>query len=192
MVAEHGGIVVEIENTTNFQNEISQLLKKMWNKELDGVLFDKYTMWLITDVFNTWATNRSHILTDEIDFFLNRTIRTPLKPVGQQHSYGLLVKDYKDFVYFHDIITEWELNFETQYSLSWNVRRASFRFHSTQLGLFSANQHYFQDTLAYMVVIIGIIWVFGIVYEIIRRRHDFKAKYHKDRFKAVSQNGDMY
>ena len=177
VISTNGGIIVEVDGASDFKNEIVQLLEMLRKKEIDGILVDKYTMWLITDVFNTWSYNKTHSLISVVNFFLNHTIRTQVYNEGRKLSYGILVKSYDDYIYFHDIITEWELNFHTQYSLSWNIRQASFRHHSTQLGLFSANEQYFQDTLAYMVIIIGVIWVFGIFYEIIRRQRDYKSKY---------------
>ena len=89
-----------------------------------------------------------------------------------QFKHYFLVKHYLDYIYFRDIIIDTDLNYMTEYNTYWNVRNyvnTSFKHQSAEVGLFSADGPYFHNVLCCMFVVIGMMFVFGVFYEVARR-----------------------
>ena len=69
----------------------AQLIQKLRSKEINGILLDEFTMWLIIDTLKEDA-QKIEVMQGDMEFFLNHTIRTQIRHDGQTLYYGVLGK----------------------------------------------------------------------------------------------------
>ena len=118
LIALQGGNVIET-NGWNFCSDINQLMEKLRNKKVDGILLDKYTFWLVSKWFWFMKENddysslmycmgirKDNELKANIEFFLHYTIRTKKTYDGERLSYGIPLKDEDVYEYFRDAIID--------------------------------------------------------------------------------------
>ena len=167
VIAEHGGLV-SVSEGWDFLSDMMLLIRKLMNKEIDGLLLDKYTLRYTTYVMEGVYSNKTifHQQKDEVNFFLKNTIRTTKYYESEKLSYGILVKHDRDYEYFRDAIRDNRLPLETEIALDWNKKEDK----PGKLVLFSSTGPYFIASIKVISFIFGSICFFGIFYEICRRR----------------------
>lgn len=110
LLIEHGGVAVESEGE-GFYRDILSLIKMLYNKTVDGLLFDQYTLlhaehglrWM-RSLHLEGKDNRAY--TNDIkfvDFFVNETIRVEKTYEGDTFSCGVLLRNKEHFSYFQEV-----------------------------------------------------------------------------------------
>lgn len=148
--------------------EIDSLINKLRNKSIDGFLLDKYTMKDFESTANDIENEPT--FSERVGFYFNNTIKTEVIPTGFDMSYGILVKEKKVYEFFRPVIMDIQLNIETKINLEWNRKKKRID------EPFSLSEPYFLFMIQIMLGIIGLITMFGVTYEIIRRYFYKKGK----------------
>ena len=178
VIAQHGGNVILNEVATNFTSDLIQLITKLKAKEIDGFLLDKWTLHYATYMLNatSYSTEDIH-LKNTITFFMRNTIRSEKGYDGGKLAYGILVKHMDDYEYFKDFIQDSRLRIEIEGAFYWNILRNTYKEHltwtfysSTSNKLFSPSENYFVHSVIVISGMMGIIVLFGIFYELKRKR----------------------
>ena len=170
-VTSRGGYYVRNEYATDFKSDIKGLLTMLRKDAIDGLLLDVWTLWSLTKVFqdSPWVLD----LTDEErTFFLNETLRT--RKEFENKSYGILIRNKDDYDYFKDFILDLNLRSLIFFTGQWVKTRGTMggKFYSSegQNILFAHEEQYFQYTIMAMAGFVAFVTVFGIFYELRRKK----------------------
>lgn len=178
LVAQHDGSIFESEST-NFYDDVVQLIAELREKEIDGILIDKLTyVSVVNDLFKGWMKNDYADITENyraytknnVDYFMQSTITTQKKYFGERLAYGILVKDEEVYEYFRDAIVDNQLTFETNLTL--DVARLLRDSHN--VDLFSPMSEDFQIVFSVMCTIVATMGVFGLFYTFYRQMSTYK------------------
>lgn len=141
--------------------------------KLDGILFDKYTLWYINWVMTSYVEFIPGEKRNDMIFFLDNTVRTEkVYNNGPWMAYGILVKSLSDYNYFRYAIKDNHYSNERRLREQWaNELRngstfSSKSFYSSTAILFSPEEQYFRYAVIVMGAIIGLICIVGFVYQI--------------------------
>lgn len=178
LVVKHGGIVAEAPSW-NFYSDILLLIGMLRREEINGFVIDKYTLAYTIDYFAWKETNSDSLITmnrtntedysvrkDDIDFFRNYTDRTLKEYKGDELAYGALIRDTDVYQYFRDAIRDNRLPFDTY--IGSNMNQLFPR--KTYTNIFSASSEYFLDSVFVLAGILLTICMFGLVYELYKRK----------------------
>ena len=163
IIAKNGGNLIE-SSGWDFQSDTLQLIAMLRKKEIDGVLFDKYTLSYVSTIFEEMLVGKENTYKKDIEYFLNETSRTE-KLTGEKYSFGILVKYYTDYEYFRSAIVDNRLTLETGITLYYNTEKKKIE----EDVLFSPSGPLFLVSVTTIVAIIGGICAFGICFELWRR-----------------------
>ena len=172
VVSQGGGIVCFNENVDNFHADVFELLLKLEQGDIDGVMLDSYTLKYVTYRM-ILHRNNSVVRWDRVSgFFLHHTLRAEKTYEGQKLTYGMLIKELDDFEYFKDIIAESRLNIE----LTWNYHMN--RLEEMHHGHSELHEHSnFHDAVVIISVVVVVVILLGALYEA-KRRKDMKKSRH--------------
>lgn len=142
VVNEYGGIV-DISEAADFDLAIYELVTKLHNKTVDGILLDGYTLWSIIEAFNEdfnedFNGNRSMSHEDrkrkeEIQFHMQDTLKTSVSYNNEVLAYGILVRNEEDYDYFRDVIRGNRFNLQNSLEYFWNIKKNTYNS-STGVG----------------------------------------------------------
>ena len=163
IIAKHGGTIRQIEED-DFTSGIKRLIKMLRQGEIPGFLVDSQTYF----VFNSMI-NHDENLVKELQ--LSTLIRTENFYVGEKLSFGALIKNESHFEYFENYFTDNLLVLESCYYFRMNAQLSQmpnddYIFDPPNGGLF-------YKCLYYSLGAIGLIAIFGALYEF-RRQHYLK------------------
>ena len=172
VVSTHGGYSQYNTDATNFSSDVLGLVNKLRREEIDGFLLDRYTLWAVLDS-KTTKTNLS-ITKEDAEFFHNDTLRTEQVVDGDSLSYGILIKKLEDFRYFKDFIRDAQLRNTVAWTRLWLKDKDRYKGHyHSEIGenaLFSFRGDQFQLIMLVLVSMIGAIIIFGVCFEVYRRK----------------------
>lgn len=177
LVVKEGGIIKE-SSSWNFFSDILMLIRMLKNGKIDGVLLDKYTLaytneyldWKKSNVDYFLSENKSNGETyeekkDDIHFFHYFTHRTLKVHDGEKLTYGVLVKNMEDYVFFRDAIRDNRLPMETAVGSTMNNLFKKYKnLDATSIS------GYFIYAVKGITIVIGGIFVFGFLYEMYNRK----------------------
>lgn len=183
IIANKGGILVKTDGV-DFYSDLILLIDKLRNNDIDGMVFDKYTLHYATYVLSlmyrnprVFANSSQYPLTNEfvksrIDYFMNETMRTDMPFIGEKLSYGIMMKNSQAYDYFRHTISDNRLRNKIEYDLQWNKIKKKFAaqkkgsFYSSLNVLFSPRNYYFQTSLKAITLMLIVICLFGVFYEL--------------------------
>ena len=167
-VARNGGIIVWAGHDANdFRSEVFDLIRKLREKEINGILLDKQTLSFTIDYCKEIEPMMEGEYLADVKYFVQHTVRTEYHYKGDVLSYGILVKQLQHYNYFHDAIVDNRLSLDTDLAVRWNKRDETVK----KPSLFEPSGPYFLNSIKGMACILGFICAFGIVYEVWRRNH---------------------
>ena len=144
----------------------------MTDKRIDGFLLDKFA-------FMDFFANRDKRRNDNEDDPLQKCYdrfqkfkRTTKLNKGDKLSYGILVRDIREYKYYHDVIVDNGIVKETMIALDWNEYAQEHTHQWNQIG--STLEPLFWESLKLGGMTIAGICLFGMVYEFSRRRGKLK------------------
>lgn len=177
-IVKHGGILHET-SAWNFYSDILTLLQDLRKEEIDGIVFDAYTLSYMTGYIQWKKKHFDHHLVKndsadgmydkwevDIDFFERFTQRSMIHAGSERFSYGVLVKNVEDFDYFRHAIHDNRYSIETSVGSAMNIQ---FPVKKSE-DIFSPNGVYYIRTIKVISVIVGFIIAFGIFYELYSRK----------------------
>ena len=164
LIAKHGGTLKETKGIS-LTDDIMELTKMLNSGEINGFFLDKYTFMYIMKSNDT-IHNNTHLRNAQQ--FLEEIVKTKKVYVGEAMSFGLLIKDEDVYEYFNEFITNNQALIETCMTLALNVMNTAIK--NSGHNLFSPSSGHFYPTLIVVGCTLGVILIFGIVYEIYRKR----------------------
>lgn len=179
LVSHHGGLLYETEDQ-DFEIGVYMLIKKLLSKEIDGILLDKYSLWQAIGNLDKISNEEHRKRKNEIDFFMRDTIKTRVSYSYEMLAYGILVKHADDYEFLRDVIRGNRFNLHIELGLGWNTIKKKY-FHDHPPNLFDADQAYFQTTAIILVAANLLIFVFGMLYEYLRRKSNLFKSFAEDR-----------
>ena len=180
IIATHGGLLY-LTDADNHISGIWELIRKLQNDDIDGFLLDRYTYLLflsivhrsleMSEVHRT-ESNLSLIETkDALDFMMNATIKTEKKYHGEKLSFGMMVKGEDDYHFFGHYLRDNHIELHTCIVLMLTSTRIKFNHaHDDAHNLFAVSSGVFKPSLYVSVAAFAAICLFGIIYEIGRRK----------------------
>ena len=171
LIATRGGILIDIKKEDDIAG-IFTMVQLLRNKEIDGFILDRYTYITFSHYIDTMKyANKNQKL--NINFLRANTIQTEQIYKGEKLSYGILVKNLVDYEYFADFVKDtWEV-LNTCDGLNINTLSGGVSIEKDYTALFDISAGFFWPSFITSSVIIVIICLFGVGYEIIRKRYDF-------------------
>ena len=174
LVVAEGGVVNETDGW-NFYSDVLTLLRMLRKNEIDGFIIDKYTL-AYTNEYLAWKRNNLDYhcsrnqtqgepysaRADDIEYYFNSTRRTLKSYREDKLAYGVLVNDSRDYEYFNNAVRD------NRFSLE-----ASIGSEMNQLfprAVPGTTIHYFYSVLKWIGAAIGLILLFGVLYELYKRR----------------------
>lgn len=165
-VAQNGGILVDVHTDTLFDG-IHELIEMLRNETVDGFVLDKYTLLLFHQEMQTVDPYKKDVI-----FLKTKTRRTEVFNQNEKYSYGILVKDRIDYVFLAGFVKDNKIVLDTCNRLLIN------RYSSEELTVdeplpllsLSLSNRMFWLTFFVISIVLIIICLFGITYEIYRRR----------------------
>ena len=165
LIATTGGILIDIEHINIFDG-IARLIQMMRRKEIDSFVLDRNTYLMFI-----YSSNRS----DDVNYLMQKTLQTEKEHVGDNLFYGILVKSYDDYEYLVDYILDNLDIINTCNGLVINQYVGKVK--SAHINhLFSSSGAYFWEWFTVLIIIILFICVFGIMYELCRRRYSTETE----------------
>ena len=170
VVAKHGGILYE-SKTADTTHGVRELLVKLKQGEIDGLLLDKYTYLYMYRMFKS---NRSNPDEHSIQaFFLHETVQRDVhaeRSDGPMMSYGFLVTRHDHYKFFKKFVNDNKLHLETCKSLGINGITMKQNEHHAH-GIFTPSPRgLFWPALICTATVVGLILILGVTYDICHRR----------------------
>ena len=174
LIARHGGnIIRNDEDYPDVLDDILQLILKLKRHEIDGFILDKWTFEYYTYVLSEEADIPE--MKDAINFFLKETIHVEKRYDGEKLRYGILVKHTDDYEYFKDFVNHNRYQSSTINAIEWrrymNERNRSIsgKFYTKNKSVLFSQPNNFKNSMIVIAAILGVILLFGIVYELKRK-----------------------
>ena len=158
MVAQHGGILQEIEFDNTIQGIVT-MIKMLMNGELDGFLVTKPTYY-----YYARETQEQKSLASEVHHV--RLMRTEKNFVGDELVGGMLLKEFEDYDYFRKYFESNGPKIQGCFTAQLNAKEKRFKKKENANPIVGLFFPFFLGCL----VMLGIILCFGIVYEWRRRK----------------------
>lgn len=162
IVAKNGGILVDIEKE-NITEGVHELIHMLINRRIDGFVLDRYAL-LLLYIHSERIGSDNHV-----KFLKTRTILTEMSYNRDAYSYGILVKNYDDFVFLSEFIFDNKDVINTCNDLWINNRSSVMTFLSLKNQLFSTSGEIFWPTITVIGTIIAVIILYGVFFEFRRR-----------------------
>ena len=166
LIAENHGHLVPVQGDDYITN-IKRLFEKLSTGEVDGILLDVY-------VYNDFRTHLHSLSTNDNatrtikDLVFNRTIPTAIPMKKTSVSYGMLIRDSMDSAYFRKYVSDNVIYMQTCNKLQLND--VKLKIELEPVGIFSVEAGMFLPTLKAMLALLGVISMFGILFEFMRRK----------------------
>lgn len=176
-VAQHGGILVEVKEQ-NFTDAIIKMVRMLKRKQIDGFLLDQYTYIHVALLLKTFIKrNVSGEARKMADYFVKKTIRMEKNYVGNELSYGVIMKHREDYHYFSDYILDNRHVIATCKKLRLNQLLG--KFDNPKTTLFCHTSRNFIYTVIVVTSVIAMIGCGGLVYELYRTKFWMAIPYRK-------------
>ena len=172
VIAKHGGVLRETKGQSTNEDivELKRMIREKGRK-INGFFMDKYTFMYTTryaiDIHNK-VGHIHNVNIDDAEFFLEQTVKTKKSFEGEKMAYGILVKDEDDYIYFNEFIKDNQAIFEICTTLDLNVMNHIIQ--NPEHDLFSPKGGHFYPTLIATGCTVGAMLIFGIVFELCRRK----------------------
>lgn len=173
VISQKGGTVVQNgpSNAIDFDQDVTQMIYKLKNDEIDGFVLDRQTLMHFTDrlMFNR-EENENEAINAMVKFFFEETLRTETKYDGKRFTYGVLIRDRADYEYFKDYIHTRNEHNTLLYAMDWSdflndAKSDNFALYSPDYELLFSPKEYFKRSMYVICSIIVFILLFGLVYE---------------------------
>jgi len=162
IVAHHGGIIVPVEKD-NFSHGILKLMNMLYAQEIDGFVMDFYEMMLYYHMYENHPEYRN------VNQMLKKTSLNEI-PHEERFSYGLLMKEEKDYKFFKGFIIS---NRDTMNSCNHLILRKYGRdlrsLHTKHSTLFETDGDIFWPTFVSCTIVVAIISICDAAYDLRRR-----------------------
>ena len=167
VIARNGGLLVDVE-TQNEENAIVKMMGMMERKEIDGFLLDRYT-YLTVYYHMTHHTETDIRFADAINYLHAQTIQTEISYKGMEKMHlGMLVNNLEDYEYFKDYVKDnaIAINACSGLLLNYMTMNGGIDTHAVEHdALFATNSGLFWPSFITCVIVIVLMFCFGIVYE---------------------------
>ena len=165
-VAKHGGMITETQGLTETDN-IIDLTRLLLLKKVNGIFLDKFTYMHTVALFRKMIKNKNADHVNVARFFLDDTYNVKWNFEGERMAYGVLVREEDDYQYFNEFVKHNQGVYETCALLQLNeMDEPSEHDHD----IFSTDGDVFFEFLYGCIGVIGVIIVFGCVFEWVRQR----------------------
>ena len=164
VVAKNGGVLIQIRQI-NATDGIHQMVLMLKNKHINGFVLDKYTMLLFNRVFENTATHKN-----VVNFLKTKTVRTEISHTGEQFFYGVLVRNLNDYDFLAEFIKDNRVVLNTCNSLLINKYSSEGKEDQVRNPLFSTSGDIFWSSFITIIIIIIVMFCFGMLYELMRKR----------------------
>ena len=166
-IVTNGGGYVEVTEDGALLPGFFELINKLRNGSIAGFLLDKPAYMDIQRSSIHIVNQPNHKRKDVALFFLNDTLRTKLEWVGEPLSYGILVKQTKDYEYFKYFVMDNHLIFKTCTQLQASQSRNQIIDHKPN-NIFTTQTEAFTIALTITLLTLGAIILIGLIYELAR------------------------
>ena len=171
LVAKHGGIIVHNKLAKNFYEDALSLILMLKRQEVDGFLFDKFTLLHAIETLRNASATRRGKHTEALNYLETETILTEKIFPRRKLSYGVLFKNVTDYEYFHEVAISNNVFYETIIDKALVGMVKDFEHLLGNGGsLFRLSGSYFINAMKYIAIIFAVIITFGILYELVRRK----------------------
>ena len=140
---------------------------------IDGILLDSYTLWYVLgqSAFGEKETSITSTQRNELRAQMRDMVLSKVEYDLEVLAYGILVKHEDDFKFLNDVIKSNRFLMRTELDLQWNRVQADFFLHRSTPNIFDAKRSYFQVSVFCLSGGIVFICVFGVIYELRRRKY---------------------
>jgi len=165
-IANHGGILIDINAGNSSNLGVHHLIKKLKNKEIDGFVVDRYTLFMLFGFAKRLDTYKR-----DADFIKEETLQTEISYTGEKLSYGALVKTADDYEFLSDFVTDNTNVMTTCNNLmvnnfsNYEIKNSMHRMDNL---LFSESGEIFWSIFISVSACVGMIVCFGLIYEYLR------------------------
>ena len=149
--AYHGGLLRHVKNYTSIEDGINRMIRQTVNGESAGFLLDKMS-YLNQIEQSSSLFSEFRMMEKEYD--------------NQDMHFGALLRNQADFEFFESYFKNNEIQLEAATRLMINRRQGREKGHSYVLD---PNSDHFLTTVWVILGVIGVITLFGLLYEIRRR-----------------------
>lgn len=172
----------------NFTGGIMELVDMVNRTEISGFLLDMYSVWYANSQLK-WRSENDSTVKPYYEFFKNklRSVEKTIK--GEKLSYGILVRDYEDYEYFHDYVVDNALVEETMLALEWNFEKKEKKIMEDKAVFLTSDKGpYFKQSIKIGAMFLGVIITFGFFYELYRRKSTIKKFKFREIVKVSIEN----
>ena len=174
VIEHHGGIMVDVE-CANATDGITEMIKRLQRKEIDGFVLDRYVLLVFYDLFADDTRYK-----DDIAFLKRNAVRTAVF-IPTKHFYGVLTRDEEDFEFLSHFARYNRDVFNTCNGLLINSLASHQKQEEIENPLFSTSGEVFWPAFLTAIGSIVFISIFGIIYELRRR----KIRFYKEKSRFV-------
>ena len=167
IVMNKGGHV-EISKDGSMTSGITELLTQLRTESINGFVVDKQVYVSTLTTYKQIAGHGNHQQKTDANFFLSETLHTEIPHSGEVYSYGILVKERMDYEYFIDFIKDNKHNVQICKELHMHTQ-PNHQGKNTR-NIFSSEFNLFRRVLKGIAIILGFLILFGLLYEIMRRK----------------------
>ena len=182
IILQQGGILLELENNDTIHG-IVELFKRLERKDIDGFLLNRNTYHFFSRRIETEKYKNKWESIRHVDMF-----RTVKHIRGGKLSAGILVRDYTDYKYFKKYFDSNRVQLEACNSIKLNYKPSEIGSSNS----FSPDGGLFRHFLYFSLGILGVIAVFGILYEIQRHRMAMKTKKEEEDSSILNIRNEFY
>ena len=162
VVLKKGGYVDMAENGSVMES-IFELIEKLRNKNISGILIDKHAY---TKAHGYFTNNTEN--TTIAKFFKHQTYHTVIDRGGVVYSYGILVKEKEDYDYFNQFVVDNHLNLQICKELQ--MHQLPDEGPSKMHDIFSPDAGLFKISIKITLTLLAVIICIGVLYEIARKK----------------------
>ena len=172
VASQQGAVVHYNENVQDFYADVVELILKLQKEEVDGILLDSYTLKYVSH-YMLHHNNSERSWMEMSRFFIHHTVRAQKTYEGQKLTYGMLIKNTKDFEFFKFSIAESRLYIELTWDFHWN-RLDDLPPASHDVS--EAHRHSsFSRTVLAIAGVFVVVMVFALFYELRSNRRSLRS-----------------
>ena len=174
LVVSHGGILFGA-NGVNDTSAFYSLVKNLKRGKIDGFLLDKHTYRYFKQYALPHIEDRNLV-----EFFSQGTMLTNIPHLGEDLSYGVLIKYERRYEYFKPMFESNKLAFQTNLSQFLNSEARDTLQEESEIYSTNIYMEALKDRFGftYLLTPLGIIGLFGIAFEVGRKIQKRTSRVH--------------
>ena len=169
-LAVHQGAVIKETEAKDFHADLLELLRMLRTHQVSGILLDKYTLvyargylqWMKGELESDAKSDPYDVRIADIRYFTGNTEHRLKEYDGDKLSYGVLVKNLRDYRYLNGAVRDNRLSLETATESAMNQL---FPRDSEEDAMDLQDALSQNDVLIWLGLIVGCICLFGFTYE---------------------------